>query len=54
MYQVIFDDEVHGETTQNFETFQEAFDYWQDYAETPTCIHGQLWDMENGEVFWEF
>ena len=54
MYQVIFDDEIHGEITENFDTFDEAAEYWQEYADTETCRHGQLWDKSNGEVIWRF
>lgn len=54
MYQIIFDDEAYGEITENFETFDEAAEYWQEYADTPTCRRGQLWDMANGEVIWRF
>lgn len=54
MYQVIFDDEAHGEITETFATFDEAAEFWQDYADTPTCHAGQLWDMSNGEVIWRF
>lgn len=54
MYQVIFDDEVQGEITENFETFEEAAEFWQEYADTETCRAGQLWDMSNGEVIWRF
>ena len=54
MYRVVFVDEVHGENWQEFETFDAAAEYWQDYADTPTCHEGELIDLENGEVIWKF
>ena len=54
MYQIIFDDEVQGKITEDFETFEEAAEFWQDYADTPTCAAGQLWDKSNGELIWQF
>lgn len=54
VYQIIFDDEVQGKITEDFETFEEAAEFWQDYADTPTCAAGQLWDKSNGELIWQF
>lgn len=54
MYQVYFDDEVKGEITEDFETFTEAADFYNDYADTETCTGGGLWDKSTGEVIWEF
>ena len=54
MYQVYFDDEVKGEITEDFETFTEAADFYNDYADTETCTGGGLWDKATGEVIWEF
>ena len=54
MYQVIFDDEIHGEITEDFDNYDAAMEYWQMYADTPSCTAGQLWDKSNGEVIWEF
>ena len=53
-YRVSFTDEVHGVTTEDFFTFEEAAEYWQDYADTPTCIRGWLMDLDNNEIIWQF
>lgn len=54
MYEVIFNDEMLGENSERFDTFDKAFDYWQTYADTKTCIGGRLIDLDNDEVVWEF
>ena len=53
-YRVSFTDEIHGVTTEDFTTFDDAAEYWQDYADTPTCVSGCLIDLENDEVIWSF
>ena len=53
-YSVSFTDEVHGVITEDFSTFDEAAEYWQNYADTPTCISGYLIDLDNKEIIWEF
>jgi len=54
MYRVTFIDSVHGEIDEEFDDFQNAADFWQDYADTPTCEMGRLTDLETGEVIWDF
>jgi len=54
MYSVVFKDIAHGTTEMGFETFDEAMEYWQDYADTETCVFGQLIDDDADEVVWEF
>lgn len=54
MFRVIFDDEVHGISTEEFNTFDEAMEYWNSYADTPTCVHGELIDLNNNEMIWSF
>lgn len=54
MYQVIFCDEVHDTQVAQFESFEEAVEYWNMYADTPTCFAGELKDLENDEIIWEF
>ena len=54
MYFVIFNDEVHGMTTENFDNFDDAIEYWNDYADTPTCTGGVFFDAETSEVIWSF
>ena len=54
MFDVTFIDEAHGIQEMGFETFDEAAEYWQNYADTPTCVYGALMDDSNGEVIWHF
>ena len=54
MFVVEFQDKVHGEFIEFFNTFDEAVEYWQAYADTPTCVNGRLCDEEAGEIIWEF
>ena len=53
-FQVIFCDEVHDTQIAQFESFDEAVEYWNMYADTPTCFAGELKDLENDEIIWEF
>lgn len=53
-YQVIFCDEVHDTQIVQFDSFDEAVEYWNEYADTPTCFAGELKDLESGEIVWEF
>ena len=34
--------------------FDEAVEYWNLYADTPTCYAGRLKDLETNETIWEF
>ena len=54
MYEVIFTDSEQGVNVESFETFDEAAEYWNDYADAPTCVGGALLDRSNGEVIWRF
>lgn len=54
MYFVIFNDEVQGMTSECFDSFDEAVEYWNEYADTPTCKAGSLFDSETSEVIWSF
>lgn len=54
MYQVMFCDEVQDTQVAQFETFDEAMAYWNQYADTPTCFAGELKDILTGEIIWEF
>lgn len=54
MYQVIFCDEIHDTQVVQFENFDSAAEYWNDYADTPTCFAGELKDLDSGEIIWEF
>lgn len=54
MYEVIFTDSEHGVNVESFNTFDEAAEYWNEYADTPTCVAGSLLDRSNGEVIWRF
>ena len=52
MFTVTFIDKNHGGSSEAFNSFDEAQEYWDNYADTDTCIYGRLED-ENG-VIWEF
>lgn len=54
MYKVIFIDDNHGMIIETFETFDEAVEYWNEYADTPSCTKGVLYDTEASEIVWEF
>lgn len=54
MYRVMFNDNVHGTQCQEFDEFEMAAEYWNEYADTPTCTAGSLTDLETGEVLWQF
>ena len=54
MFEIRFKDSVHGEQVERFETFAQATEYWEDFADTPTCISGELIDLDNGEIIWAF
>lgn len=54
MYEVIFDDSVHGEISETFENWDSAAEYWQSYADTESCVAGELVDRSTGEVIWQF
>lgn len=53
-FQVIFCDSVHGTQITQFDTFDDAAEYWQTYADVDTCYAGWLEDLENNEIIWEF
>lgn len=53
-YRVSFTDEVCGVITEDFFTFGEAAEFWQNNADTPTCVGGWLMDLNNNEIIWEF
>lgn len=54
MFKVNFNDSVHGEIEEIFDTFDDAMEFWNQYADTETCIAGRLYDDENNEVIWDF
>jgi hypothetical protein len=54
MFRVVFTDSVLGEEQHDFETFADASEYWEQYADTPTCVEGELIDLTNGETIWAF
>ena len=54
MYQIIFCDSIHDTQIAQFDNFDDAAEYWQTYADIPTCFAGQLKDLNNEEVIWEF
>ena len=54
MYEVVFEDSLHGAIDEKFDTFDEAMEFWNSYADTPSCTAGELSDTETGEVIWTF
>jgi len=54
MYNVRFVDTAHGEIEENFDSYDAAMEYWNDYADTETCVAGRLIDLNNGEIIWQF
>lgn len=54
MYRVMFKDSIHGIQCQEFDEFEMAAEYWNEYADTPSCVSGTLVDLENAEVLWSF
>jgi len=54
MYQIIFKDSIHGEQITHFDSFDDALEYWDFYADVDTCIAGELKDLDNEEIIWGF
>jgi len=54
MYIVHFGDSIHGDIQEEFDSFDAAVEYWNEYADTPSCYRGLLMDNETGEVIWSF
>jgi len=54
MIKIIFDDAEHGTQYELFETYEQAQEYWDEYADTETCFGGVMYDIDNDEVIWEF
>lgn len=53
-YQIILADSVHNTQVAQFDDFASASEYWQTYADIPTCFAGELKDLETEEIIWEF
>ena len=54
MYYVRFTDSIHGETEEYFKTYDDAMEYWNNYADTESCVSGVLMDLDNCEIIWNF
>lgn len=54
MFIVTFIDKNHGGSTNEFDTFAEAQEFWDEYADTPSCIFGELKDIDTDEIIWQF
>jgi len=54
MYNVRFYDSEIGNVEEDFDTYEAAMEYWNDYADTETCVAGRLIDLDNGEIIWQF
>lgn len=53
-YKITFEDEVQGHIEETFETFPEAQDFWDEYADTDTCVSGKMVYLTTNEIIWEF
>lgn len=53
-YQVIFEDKIHGININHFDTYAEAQEYWDFYADVETCYAGELLDLDEDEIIWSF
>ena len=53
-FQVIFEDTVHGIQINHFDEYADAQEYWDTYADLPTCRAGEMIDLDDGEVIWKF
>lgn len=53
-FQVIFEDTVHGVQINHFDEYADAQEYWDTYADLPTCYAGEMIDLDTEEVIWEF
>lgn len=53
-YEVVFADTIHGTIDECFDTFEEGAEFWNNYADTPSCVAGEFSDRDTGEIFWSF
>lgn len=53
-FQIIFSDKYHGIHINHFDNFDEAQEYWDFYADAPTCVAGEMIDLDTAETLWEF
>ena len=53
-FQIIFEDMVHGLQITHFDTYTDAQDYWDAYADVTTCVAGEMIDLDDGEIIWNF
>ena len=52
-FQVIFEDSVHGIQIHHFDSFADAQEYWDTYADVETCDAGEMIDLDNDEIIWD-
>lgn len=53
-FQVIFEDSTYGIHINHFDSFDEAQEFWDFYADAPTCEAGEMIDLDDGEIIWDF
>lgn len=53
-FQVIFKDSAHGIQINHFDEYSDAQEFWDFYADAETCEAGELIDLDDGEIIWEF
>ena len=44
----------YAKVEQIFDEYKDAQEYWDAYADVETCEAGELLDLDDGEVIWEF
>ena len=52
-FQVIFE-YTDGIQINHFDEYTDAQKYWDTHADLPTCQAGEMIDLDDGEVIWEF
>ena len=53
-FQIIFEDSVHGTQVAHFDSFIEAMEYWNEYADTETCVAGEFKTLHSDGIICEF
>ena len=53
-FEITFEDSVHGTEIAYFDNFFDAMDYWNDYADTETCVAGTFKVLKDNGLILEF
>lgn len=54
MFVVLFKDKYLGMSIEHFDNFNDAVEYWNEYADAETCERGLMLDFDNAEIIWKF